>query len=96
MIAAEVRPAGTNHATTPNPTEGITPVVLNQCSLAPLLLLLAFGSTIRGEQPAETPSSAAGPWIRANQVGYLPDDPKIALLSSDTRVIASSTVSPAL
>jgi hypothetical protein len=94
MIAAEVRPAGTNHATTPNPTEGITPVVLYQCSLAPLLLLLAFGSTIRGEQPAETPSSAAGPWIRANQVGYLPDDPKIALLSSDTPLEGQFSVGP--
>ena len=24
-----------------------------------------------------------GPWIRVNQVGYLPGDPKVALLSSD-------------
>jgi hypothetical protein len=30
------------------------------------------------------PREAAGElWIRANQIGYLPDDPKIALLSSD-------------
>ncbi len=26
---------------------------------------------------------AEGVWIRANQIGYLPDDPKIAILSSD-------------
>ena len=24
-----------------------------------------------------------GPWLRVNQIGYLPDDPKIAVLSSD-------------
>jgi hypothetical protein len=29
------------------------------------------------------PGADLGPWLRVNQVGYLPDDPKVALLSSD-------------
>ena len=32
---------------------------------------------------APAPSSAAGVWIRASQVGYLPSDPKIAIIGSD-------------
>jgi hypothetical protein len=30
---------------------------------------------------AEPPAAGPGPWIRVNQVGYLPDDPKVAVLS---------------
>ena len=38
---------------------------------------------VTGEAVAEQPASAMrGPWIRVNQVGYLPGDPKIAVLSS--------------
>src|SRR4051794_35781964 len=37
-----------------------------------------------GECAARQPSEPTqGPWLRINQVGYLPGDPKIALLSSD-------------
>lgn len=40
-----------------------------------LLLALSTGAAVADE--------TAGPWIRVNQVGYLPGDPKIAVLSSD-------------
>lgn len=40
-----------------------------------LSLLSASAAAGRGD---------AGPWLRVNQVGYLPDDPKIAILSSAT------------
>ncbi len=39
--------------------------------------LLAVGLVVR----AQPPEPGAGPWIRVNQVGYLPGDPKVALLS---------------
>ena len=44
--------------------------------------------------PAAEPESrpVGGVWIRVNQIGYLPDDPKIALLSSDEALTGSFTV----
>ncbi len=38
---------------------------------------LAIGLILAGAASADV-----GPWLRVNQVGYLPDDPKIAVLSS--------------
>lgn len=39
---------------------------------------------LSAEPPAASqPAQNSGIWIRANQIGYLPDDPKIAVLSSD-------------
>jgi hypothetical protein len=46
--------------------------------------MLAFMGTfavVMAEPPASQPGQA-GPWIRVNRVGYLPDDAKIAILSS--------------
>ncbi|MBU0640776.1 MAG: glycoside hydrolase family 9 protein [Planctomycetes bacterium] len=37
-------------------------------------------------------SDEAGPWIRASQIGYLPDDPKIAVLSSARPLAGSFSV----
>jgi hypothetical protein len=37
-------------------------------------------------------ASANGAWIRVNQVGYLPDDPKIAVLSSERSLAGSFRV----
>jgi endoglucanase len=39
-------------------------------------------------------SALADAWIRVNQVGYLPDDPKIAVLSSDEAFTGTFTVGP--
>ncbi|MEZ6190228.1 MAG: glycoside hydrolase family 9 protein [Phycisphaerales bacterium] len=36
------------------------------------------------------PAPADGVWIRANQIGYLPNDPKIAVLSSDAPLAGNS------
>src|SRR6516164_5522390 len=44
-------------------------------SVAGLILLAIAARAGAGTDP--------GPWIRVNQVGYLPGDPKVALLSSD-------------
>ena len=33
----------------------------------------------------------AGPWLRVNLVGYLPDDPKVAILSSRTPLEGTSS-----
>lgn len=49
-------------------------------------ILLAWSYIAPAGVLAETssrPTSHPGVWIRANQVGYLPDDTKIAILSSD-------------
>lgn len=48
-------------------------------SLLPLLAALASARTV--EAGVDRPTDD-GPWIRVNQVGYLPDDPKVAILSS--------------
>ena len=39
--------------------------------------------TVVGKPPAPAEAAGGGAWIRVNRVGYLPDDPKIAILSSD-------------
>jgi len=49
---------------------------------------IALALALVGPAPADD----AGPWIRVNQVGYLPDDPKIALLSSATPQTGPFTV----
>ncbi|RIK85583.1 MAG: glycoside hydrolase family 9 [Planctomycetota bacterium] len=43
---------------------------------------------------ALAPAACGDAWIRVNQVGYLPDDPKIAVLSSDTALSGQFTVGP--
>ncbi len=48
---------------------------------AALLGMTACGIVLGAAAPARGDS-----WIRVNQVGYLPDDPKIAILSSDESV----------
>jgi endoglucanase len=54
--------------------------VVNEARLLPpLALLLAWLFSSQGMAGQD---DSDGPWIRVNQVGYLPDDPKIALLSS--------------
>ena len=53
--------------------------------------LLAGASLARGQE-SPAPAVDAGPWVRASQIGYLPDDPKIAVLSSDTALEGSFTV----
>ncbi len=40
--------------------------------------LLLSAACIAGAEP---PRPGTGPWLRVNQVGYLPDDPKVAVLS---------------
>lgn len=45
--------------------------------------LLLGGAVATAGQSASQPAENTGPWLRANQVGYLPGDPKIAILSSD-------------
>lgn len=54
---------------------------------AGLLLLLAAAAESAGPAGPELRS-----WIRVNQVGYLPDDPKIAVLSSDVPLDGEYTV----
>ena len=49
------------------------------CGLA---ILVAFSST----------AAAESAWIRVNQVGYLPNDPKIAVLSSDVPLTGQFTI----
>ena len=47
--------------------------------------VLAAGNNPATSRPAESRATEAetGIWIRVNQIGYLPDDPKIAMLSCD-------------
>lgn len=47
--------------------------------------VLAAGSDSTTSRPAESRTTEAetGIWIRVNQIGFLPDDPKIAILSCD-------------
>src|SRR4051794_10339543 len=65
-----------------------------KCAAAIVLLVaLLVGCTQR--QPAHraaTQAPAAGPWLRVNQVGYLPDDPKIAVLSGNQPLTGTFTV----
>jgi len=56
------------------------------CSVA---VLAAFGLAAAAGD-AEAPRATS--WIRVNQVGYLPDDPKIAVLSSDVPLDGEFTV----
>src|SRR5690606_15047012 len=39
-------------------------------------------------------AAAVGPWIRVNQVGYLPRDPKVAILASATPLEGTFRVGP--
>jgi hypothetical protein len=57
-----------------------------------LVALLAGCTQRRTQTAAATRPTAASPWLRVNQVGYLPDDPKIALLSSKTPLTGTFTV----
>lgn len=50
--------------------------------LLPALLVILLVSNARAD----------GVWIRANQIGYLPNDPKIAILSSDEPLAGTFTV----
>ena len=66
---------------------------LRVCSLVVLYAVFFC----RAAEPVATRTSPAphpGCWIRVNQIGYLPSDPKIALLSSDTPCQGSFTVGP--
>lgn len=56
-----------------------------------LFALLGFSAPALGQDPAQ-PAPDAGPWIRANQIGYLEDDPKIAVLSSGKPLEGSFSV----
>ena len=50
------------------------------------VVTIAFLTLSCGDMPRKTMAQTdpdPGPWIRANQIGYLPNDPKIAILSSD-------------
>lgn len=50
-----------------------------------LMIFLAMSGWFAAATAA-TPSASpgdSGPWIRVNQIGYLPNDPKIAVLASD-------------
>jgi hypothetical protein len=51
--------------------------------LAIALPFLAAGAPLAAQATNVSESQGAGPWIRVNQVGYLPDDLKIAVLSSE-------------
>ena len=57
-----------------------------QLTSAPMIVLLVTTLT--------STALADGPWIRANQIGYLPNDPKIAILSSDEPLEGTFTVGP--
>ena len=46
-----------------------------------LIAALAVPGVVRGGEP-QVADMGADCWIRVNQVGYLPDDPKVAVLSS--------------
>ena len=52
-------------------------------------LIAAFGVAIC---ITLTASAAERSWIRVNQVGYLPGDPKIALVSSDVPLAGPFTI----
>lgn len=54
--------------------------------------IYTFGFII-GETPAWS-EKKVDLWIRANQIGYLPDDPKIAILSTDLTLIGRFHVGP--
>ncbi|MDR3620449.1 MAG: glycoside hydrolase family 9 protein [Paludisphaera borealis] len=62
------------------------------CQLLAAALLTALGVSIHAEEPRPALGAASGPWIRVNQIGYLPDDPKIAVLSSDQPLTGDFTV----
>jgi hypothetical protein len=53
---------------------------------------MALGGSARGGGEPPGPASQPGPWLRVNQVGYLPDDPKMAVLSSDRPLEGRFTV----
>jgi hypothetical protein len=46
------------------------------------LALTGTASAASAAEPATLPHNTDGIWIRVNLIGYLPDDPKIAILSS--------------
>jgi hypothetical protein len=50
---------------------------------AKVAMIVALSVPVEGGERLGQAGSGKGPWIRVNQVGYLPDDPKIALLSGD-------------
>ncbi len=52
---------------------------LNLAAAVLVLIILDLTGQCMARQQSEP---TRGPWLRVNQVGYLPDDPKIALLSS--------------
>src|SRR5262249_11334345 len=60
--------------------------------LALALVSLSAAATRRGASAQGSSHEASGPWIRVNQVGYLANDPKIALLSSDRPLEGKFTV----
>lgn len=57
-----------------------------------ILSLLAIAGFLASPAVAADTQPAAGPWIRVNLIGYLPDDPKIAVLSGDEPLKGSFTV----
>ena len=61
--------------------------------LSLVLSLAAHGSAAEpSSQPAAQPAAAPGVWLRASQIGYLPNEPKIAILSADEPQAGSFTV----
>jgi len=57
-----------------------------------VLAVLAIGGPALGQQTRDPAGVSSGPWIRVNNVGYLPEDSKIAVLSSDQPLQGQFTV----
>ncbi|AMV40545.1 glycoside hydrolase family 9 protein [Planctomyces sp. SH-PL62] len=55
-------------------------------------VFVVASSAVCGSLHAEPPAPGPGPWLRVNQVGYLPDDPKIAVLSGPEPLAGSFRV----
>jgi endoglucanase len=58
---------------------------LSKLWIGAILLAAATSPTVAQHSATgqDTTTAAAGPWLRVNLIGYLPDDPKIAILSSN-------------
>src|SRR5271166_3134892 len=82
MITAWTCSVRAEHRTAPNPWDQMMTLILKCRAKTLLVALLAVGASVRGEESPGSSVADTGPWIRANQVGYLTDDPKIAVLSS--------------
>jgi hypothetical protein len=70
-------------------------VRLTRTTLAAAIMTMvsvAMPAVVSAESPATRPADDKGPWLRVNQVGYMPADRKIAILSSDDPLSGSFSI----